>query len=335
MKPGDQVEPTPPASGTALPPGGTDPVAEAPEGAVVAAAATPATQGSDRIPVPGAAPASVGDEAPPGPGASLAHARQALGWSVVEVARQLKLHPRQVEALEKDAFDRLRSPIYVRGFARNYARLVGADVPALMRALDERCPMPALVPPDPLLDIGVGATLPSADRPSRRYVRIALGVVLAVAIVAVVDRIWSPFSSEQAVAPAAVTTPVEPSPLLGAGAEQPAGPEAPAASGGSISPVPATGESPPAAAPAPQSQTPAARTVRLAFERESWVEIRDASGQVILSGVNRAGTEQVVKGLAPLAVVVGNASGVRVDYEARRVDLQPHTLVNVARLTLD
>ena len=137
MKPGDQVEPTPPASGTALPPGGTDPVAEAPEGAVVAAAATPATQGSDRIPVPGAAPAPVGDEAPPGPGASLAHARQALGWSVVEVARQLKLHPRQVEALEKDAFDSLRSPIYVRGFARNYARLVGADVPALMRALDE------------------------------------------------------------------------------------------------------------------------------------------------------------------------------------------------------
>ena len=346
MSPGEQVEPIPPAPGAASQPEGSDTVAVPAAGDMVREAAAPATDDAQAAgPEPASdAPASAppagslaGGDAPAGPGARLAQAREALGWSVGEVARQLKLHARQVEALEQEAFDRLRSPIYVRGFARNYARLVGVDVPTLMRALDECCPMPALVPPDPQHDIGVGATLPSTDRPSRRYVRIAIGVVLAVGVVALVDRIWSPFSVHQAAVPAAVTTPVEPSPVIGAGAEQPAGAEASVSEGGVAAPAPTppTGEGPSATPPAPQTLTPSARTVRLAFERESWVEIRDASGQVILSGVNRAGTEQVVKGLAPLAVVVGNASGVRIDYETRRVDLQPHTQVNVARLTLD
>lgn len=274
-----------------------------------------------------------------GPGAQLARAREACGWSVAEVARQLKLSARQIEALEAEAFDRLRSPIYVRGFARSYARLVGADMAALMRALDARCPLPTAAPPAPIAmrtETGLGAVLPSADRPSRRYVRIAVAVLLAVAAVAVVDRIWSPLASWQFAAPSPVVVqPLEPA----------AGATAPPHSAASDPAAPAPAEVPRAAdpgavaAPAPAGAGPssgsATRTVRVAFDRESWVEIRDASGATLLSGLNRAGTEQVVRGIAPFAIVVGNASGVRIDYEARRVDLQPHTQVNVARLTLD
>ena len=43
----------------------------------------------------------------PGPGAQLAAQRQALDWSVEQIADQLKLAPRQVLALENDNYSAL------------------------------------------------------------------------------------------------------------------------------------------------------------------------------------------------------------------------------------
>ncbi len=61
------------------------------------------------------------------PGAALAAAREALNLSVAEVARQLKLSVSQIEALEAGAYEKLPGPVFVRGFIRNYARLLRLD----------------------------------------------------------------------------------------------------------------------------------------------------------------------------------------------------------------
>jgi cytoskeleton protein RodZ len=71
------------------------------------------------------------------------------------------------------------------------------------------------------------------------------------------------------------------------------------------------------------------------FSRESWVEIRDRQGRTIFSQLNPAGTAQAVSGQPPLRLVVGNATGVRMLYNDRTVDLAPYTQVDVARLTLE
>ena len=71
------------------------------------------------------------------------------------------------------------------------------------------------------------------------------------------------------------------------------------------------------------------------FTRESWVEVRDGQGRIIFSRLNPAGTAEAVSGLPPLRLVVGNASGVRLLYNDRPVDLAPHTQVDIARLTLE
>jgi len=81
--------------------------------------------------------------APPTPrdaGAMLAAAREAAGLSIDAVAGQLKLAPRQVRAIEAGDFAALPGRTFVRGFARNYARLLGLDAasaigPALLTAL--------------------------------------------------------------------------------------------------------------------------------------------------------------------------------------------------------
>jgi len=74
--------------------------------------------------------------------------------------------------------------------------------------------------------------------------------------------------------------------------------------------------------------------VRLVFGDESWVEIRDRNERVIFSKLNRPGTRQLVNGLPPFSIVVGNAHGVRLTYDERQVDLAPHTKIDVARLIL-
>ena len=72
----------------------------------------------------------------------------------------------------------------------------------------------------------------------------------------------------------------------------------------------------------------------LHFDAESWVEIRDGTGKVLMSQLNRAGTEKEVQGTPPFSVVIGNAQHVRVTYNDEPFDLTPHIRVEVARFTL-
>ena len=66
------------------------------------------------------------------PGAQLLAERRAQGLSLGDVARQLKLSVRQVEALERDEYAAFPAPVFVRGFLRNYAKLLQLDPDALV-----------------------------------------------------------------------------------------------------------------------------------------------------------------------------------------------------------
>ncbi len=61
------------------------------------------------------------------PGKTLAAQREAMGWSVEQVADQLKLAVRQVVALEAGDYGHLPSPAVTRGFVRAYAKLMKLD----------------------------------------------------------------------------------------------------------------------------------------------------------------------------------------------------------------
>ena len=61
------------------------------------------------------------------PGKALAAQREAMGWTVEQVADQLKLAVRQVVALEAGDYAALPGPAVTRGFVRAYAKLVKLD----------------------------------------------------------------------------------------------------------------------------------------------------------------------------------------------------------------
>lgn len=86
----------------------------------------------------------------------------------------------------------------------------------------------------------------------------------------------------------------------------------------------------------PQAATPAATGNQLAFEvsAASWVEVRDASGSVVLSSTLQPGAGPQIEATPPLRLVIGNASGVSLRWQGNAVDLSPHQRGNVARLTL-
>ena len=92
---------------------------------------------------------NAGDEGTVNPGELLAQARAKAKLSTTDVARQLKLSVGQVEALEAGQFERLPGSVFVRGFIRNYARLVKLDANHLLAAAGDRLPRPAARPEAP------------------------------------------------------------------------------------------------------------------------------------------------------------------------------------------
>ena len=71
------------------------------------------------------------------------------------------------------------------------------------------------------------------------------------------------------------------------------------------------------------------------FEQESWVEIRGKDGKVLLSQLNPGGSERVVDGSPPFALIIGNAHHVKLSYDERPINLAPFVKVEVARFTLE
>jgi cytoskeleton protein RodZ len=290
------------------------------------------------------------DELTGAPGRLLGEARQSQNLSVADVARQLKLSLNQVEALEAGDYVKLPGPVFVRGFIRNYARLLKLDSEQLVNSASKRLPHDEERPAAP----------PSYDIPfpnvaPRRWPVYAAAIAAVLAALAAYEFYFS--ETQTAVTrPVAVPTPApaaQPAvpesapvaPAIGAGqvAPQTAPPGAGAAPGAQDAP-PAAGRSgaqdpPPAAKGAMQHQESLPgrreREVRMVFDQESWVEIRDRSGKAIFSRLNRRGTEQRVNGQPPLAVVVGNSHGVRLTYDEQPVDLGRHTKIDVARFNLE
>ncbi len=273
------------------------------------------------------------------PGALLARARETQNLSMADAARQLKLSVWQVEALETGLYDRLPGPVFVRGFIRNYARLVKLDPEELAQLAGDSWPQSA---PRPETPPSQNIPFPAAHRPRwRNYAIAATAIAGALAVYEFYfNESGTVLMRPVEVTPAGVTVVSQPQRAAGAVPEQAAAQTGVPAITTAAAAATIVRDAPPADAgsalssPGAAPQTGKARA-RLVFDDESWVEIRDRDGKVIFSQLNRAGTSRIVNGLPPLSLVVGNAPGVRLIYNDQPVDLAPHTRIDVARLTLE
>lgn len=305
-----------------------------------------------------------GFSALPSVGSQLKAAREARQMSVADIALALKLGSRQVEALESGNWQGLPGHTFIRGFVRNYARLLRLDPSPLMAQLDAilELPQQRLSLPGK-----ARATMPHAGRRPRHDHLLAWSglAVLALAL-GIYFLLPADLSSwrgklESALgvfarkeAPPAPPPPAEPLFPPGTTPQQVMNPQEAASGETSAAPPAATpsAATPAASAPAalvpppvlpPESAAPAQpapataadNKLHFVFELDSWVEARDRNGKVLFSQRNLAGTEQSIDGQGPFSLVIGNAKGVKLTWRGQPVDLARYTRSEVARLTLE
>lgn len=293
-----------------------------------------------------------GVDAPASAGGLLRAAREAAALTVDAVAQQLKLAPRQVKAIEDGDFTQLPGRTFVRGFVRNYARLLHLDPDAILGALPEGTATPALeAPPLHATAPTIGEIPPPENgKPSWTRWLIPATLIAIIGATVVYEQLRTPAeprraSAREASAAAEPRAKEAPPEVVGTPLPNPV--TAPATAPASPPPSPAV--APEASAPAAGATTAAASgtemrppapsavpTVPLtfAFRDFSWTEVKDRTGTSVLKQMNRGGTAQTVEAAPPLDLVIGNAVDVTLTWRGQRVDLAPHTRGNVARLRL-
>ncbi len=295
------------------------------------------------------APNADSSAAPTTAGGLLRQARQARGLHIAALAASIKVSPQKLEALENDRPDELPGATFTRALAQTVCRALKI----------EAAPVLALLPhaTDKGLD-RMSRTLnePFRDRPGRRVpkdfsalknpavIGALLLVVAALAVYLLPSGWWSVgqlFGSTTAAADAA--------PPVAENAEAvmpPSGETAVAVSGIASGSEPALTASPMietvhsapdevAAASEPAAQASVVNgALQLSTSGESWVEVTDTRGNVLLSRLLQAGETVGLDGASPLRLKVGNAAVTAVTYRGRAVDLGSRRENNVVNLEL-
>lgn len=296
----------------------------------------------------------------PGPGSRLAKARAAANLSVEQVAAHLNLTVGVVKALEKDDAAQLPAPVFVRGYIKNYARLVGLRGDELVDQYENsRAPdVPLELRPRPASEsprVGHGLSLRSVV------------VVLLVAGLGLVAWWWvqggridvaglTGSMASRTTAPTEPTLPAERAPVVvtpqsGAAGNPSTGdvaapanadavaPSGPAPAGEVVMPVqpvaPAQPEPVAEPPPPPPPPAPTGHQLSLALTDDVWVEVVDDDGSRLVFDMLRAGTRRQVTGEGPFLVLLGKAGAVTVELDGRRVDHGAFENKGIARFILD
>jgi cytoskeleton protein RodZ len=298
-------------------------------------------------------------------GALLRDAREAAGLHIAALAVALKVPVAKLEALEADNFSALPDMVFVRALASSVCRTLKIDPQAVLALLPQG-EGPRLSAGDVGLNApvkgfaGRSSAAPFKGAGSRSFVW-AVGLLLIGAALMmflprgldadlsallkqpetttkipmptgnVAQEISVAVGAEQRVPSAA------PAPAAAAAAAAAAGVGVELPAGESIKPagiashpivLPSVEASAPSSAPAADAPSGV-----LAFKArsESWIQVRDAAGALVLQR-NLAPNELVsVSGVLPLAVVIGRADATEVFVRGKPYDIGPVSRENVAR----
>jgi cytoskeleton protein RodZ len=303
-------------------------------------------------------------------GERLAAGRERLGLSQAKVAEQLRLSTEVIAALEAGNYQPIGAQVFVRGYLRRYAELIGESPESYAGASQQHSWA------NQSAEITSTRLRPLVGTTHRRSIGPwpVLGVALLLCVVAVIwwaQRAAAPRAArardqgvvqqEVVVAPPMLDsagTPAAEAPAVpeaagtaGAASKAPAPAAAPLATvpAATAAPVPAPAlakepvRSPPTAASAPAKPLPAPtpaggsahRQVKLAFSSESWAEVYDAEGARLFWDLAQPGQSRVLSGVPPFRLILGNPASVSLSYEGKPLPLPPPRFGTTLHATLD
>lgn len=239
-------------------------------------------------------------------GERLKKAREAAGVSLADISARSRIPARVLASLEAGDWAALGAPVYVRGLARSYARVLGLT-------LDDA----AL--PSPFTTSQIPSLVSHVHVPKYRHVAEGLGrrAVYIVLTAALVVPVWLATRGHLDSTSAAIE-PLDVAP------------------GAASAPMPdARGPTPVVASMAPiPARAAASAPLVLELSGDNWVQIYGADGKVVERGLLRAGDRREFRPGEIGRVVLGNAAAARVLRDGVALDIAPYAQSNVARFTV-
>lgn len=274
------------------------------------------------------------------PGVQLKAKREAMGWSVQQVADQLKLAPRQVIAIEEGDSASLPNMAVVRGFVRAYAKVVKLDAVPLVAMIevhtitshDEQAPRREST------TSFSEVRFPSMTQRSLVSRGWFIVIVLLLALVLLGAYKMDVFSSLMAGGQSAssVTKPgFQLPPIQSKSVPLISVPTAPGTAPRAAA-LPVAGVVAPALPAA--AKTPVAQvnnTLVLTVTQDSWMELRSSGASPLFSGIVRAGNTETFDITQPVSLVVGNPAGVTATLRGVSLSLAPTGGSSITRLAIE
>lgn len=295
----------------------------------------------------------------------LRNARTAKGLSIDDVSRQLRLSAQQIEAIEKEDFEKLPGRTFLRGFIRNYANLVQLNPVPLLQMLPESTRVISTYERTPFKNKQISFSS-NREKPGNHSLIIAiiLFVIILGAYFLFENGGWNKNSdisaeSEEKKTESATASVEIQLPLPGVvknTSNTSNTSDSPANKPSEVNnPVPATEntaaqvdiktESAPENKPAVEKTEKTEKTAtfdkntgHLYFKltADSWIKVVDGKGVTVFEQLKKSGSEQIVTGKRPLSLVIGNASGVNLTYNDKEIDISSYKKQGgTARFTLE
>lgn len=286
------------------------------------------------------------------PGNQLQRAREERHWSRADIATSLCLNVGVIIALEENDYSRLPFPTFVRGYLRNYARLLELEPEPLLAAYERHGGNTS-----PSLPI-----TPPRRRQSYDYLWHFFSYIVIFGLIVLVAMWWrSDVPPDLVVIPEETVKPNvssqessfqelpsrELAEILAAGPP----PEdnsstttrAPAQVEPSTIPASSTTSGPPPVAtdvhtsspttPIQESSTTAGATTPTVEEKptiivevsaDTWVKIQDSKGKRLFNNLIKAGNTHSIQGKPPFKVRLGRVNGVTINYNGQPFDFSSY-----------
>ncbi len=287
------------------------------------------------------------------PGTMLRTAREAREMTIKHIASQLRLRKDVIEDLEHDRFERLPAPIFVRGYIRSYAALVGLD-PAYVNASYEQYSDHT----EQEIDFSRSTTKGSAKLRRQNIVPFVIaGLVITLGVI-----LWysqKPDASNPGNADTAITQADPQQTELDSQMQVPSTPAQVVVAAAEVSETEIAEQVQPqavtdevmknepqqenvsqqaadveTAAVADEQEKPRVDRLEFVFSGDSWVDVSDSAGKRLIYRMVKSGVQRTVSGMPPFKITLGNAPQTQLLRNGEVVDLKKYTRGNVAKFSL-
>lgn len=260
-------------------------------------------------------------------GAYLSSEREKSKLSVQQVADKLYLDVNLIKALEADNYEQLPPPIFIRGYIRNYAKLLEIPAEPILTAY-ERSGQAAISTPVITPQLAPKKQTNSSDW---RFKAVTYTIIITLMMLMALWQYYPTSISEPQEAVNAPDAPawenfqpletpptyppavVETNPAGSLNTPKPAEETQPAVV--ATTPTEEVSETQPATTEPPAASEPQPQSLQIHFKQSVWTRLTDSKGKVLYNQTGKSGEVfSIQEGIPPFYLSVGN-EGLQVEYQ--------------------